>query len=94
MIFSFLPSTMYEPSLNPSAQLFLMVLVTVARNDGICYALTKKHANHIVQLTESGLTQGARVYDPCGIGITLNSKGGGMCANTGLYLIKYRVFNA
>jgi hypothetical protein len=52
---------------------------------------TKKHANHIVQLTESGLTQGARVYNPCGIGITLNSKGGGMGANTGLYLIKNRV---
>ncbi|SSC08408.1 DNA (cytosine-5-)-methyltransferase [bacterium endosymbiont of Bathymodiolus sp. 5 South] len=63
----------------------------LSRNDGICYALTKKHANHIVQLTESGLTQGARVYDPCGIGITLNSKGGGMGANTGLYLIKNRV---
>jgi hypothetical protein len=42
----------------------------LSRNDGICYALTKKHANHIVQLTESGLTQGARVYNPCGIGIT------------------------
>lgn len=61
------------------------------RKDGICYALTKTHANHVIQLTQFGLTQGARVYDPFGIGITLNSKGGGMGANTGLYCIKERV---
>ena len=64
----------------------------LSRNNGICYALTKKHANHIVQLTKSSLIQDARVYDPYGIGVTLKSKGSNeIGTNTELYLIKNRV---
>jgi len=63
----------------------------LSRTDGMSYALTKAHSNHVVQLTQSGLTQGARVYDPFGIGVTLNSNGGGMGANTGLYYVKDKV---
>ncbi len=63
----------------------------LSRDDEISYALTKAHSNHVIQLTQSGLTQGARVYNPFGIGVTLNSKGGGMGANTGLYYVKDRV---
>lgn len=58
----------------------------LSREDEMSYALTKKHANHIIQINPA-TTQGARVYDPEGIGISLNSKGGGMGANTGLYAV-------
>ncbi len=63
----------------------------LSRDDEISYALTKTHSNHVIQLTQPGLTQGTRIYDPYGIGVTLNSKGGGMGANTGLYYVKERV---
>ena len=41
--------------------------------------------NTIKQIVGGG--QGERVYDPCGIGVTLSSQGGGLGAKTGLYFI-------
>jgi len=63
----------------------------LSREDGISYALTKTHANHIVQITPPGLPEAYRIYQPCGLGVTLKSQVGGIGAKTGLYFIQNKV---
>lgn len=57
----------------------------LSREDGLSYALTKTHANHLVQLV--GGSQGNRVYDSRGIAVAQQALSGGMGAKTGLYAV-------
>lgn len=47
------------------------------------------HVRQLVQVTKEK-TQGYRVYDPNGLSVTLASSGGGIGANTGLYMLTER----
>lgn len=60
----------------------------LSRKDKISYALTKTHANHLVQIV--GGSQGRRVYDPMGIAVTQSSLGSAE-AKTELYAIDSKI---
>jgi DNA (cytosine-5)-methyltransferase 1 len=45
--------------------------------------------NRLKEITK-GNSQGYRVYDPCGVSVTLSSCGGGAGAKTGLYIVKVK----